>query len=523
MAYPHIPFPSYAASDSGHEEANGGRVDAPSNIPLTAPVLQYRFPYASPYLPMAIPRMQSPVTNPSSPRLRSAVPERQRVSRHASLTDPFPASALRAQSQPARSIPSPLAFQPVMTEGAEEGDSIGNSLPQSRRQSTASSSRDLLPGYLASHKSSLPRHLGYQGRSSEYIGYYVGHSPPLQARSQSSIASPVPSYTGLAIQNGGLSPRLFAQIPSYQPAVISPPPERVQSPSDESVTGENGSVGSSQRSAARQTPPQLKVKRSDPLVVNGSTAYQDKQVDATGDGPEPSTGTNFSTTTSEDLAFDTPTSSEDQSQGLPEAIDGELPPLFAHSHPEPIEESLQHGAVNSIHARYGLTDGRVDGGFGTVQMPTRSSTTAAKMQGDQSPLSNDVGGPPVQGQIPTQLSPVREAPISLPNGHSHACESPQDSSTCAVKPKAKGKQEKLPLPGVEYQRRKDETSTATINGAIPSLNEKNIPNGMAKNNSWQTPKKKKHRKASKSESDIGLSNVVGGDFLPIQENLRKGG
>jgi DNA polymerase sigma len=31
MAYPHIPFPSYTASDSGHEEANGGRVDALSN------------------------------------------------------------------------------------------------------------------------------------------------------------------------------------------------------------------------------------------------------------------------------------------------------------------------------------------------------------------------------------------------------------------------------------------------------------------------------------------------------------
>jgi len=287
--------------------------------------------------------------------------------------------------------------------------------------------------------------------------------------------------------------------------------------------GENGSVGSFQRSAACQTPPQLKAKRSGPLVVNGSTAYQDKQVDATGDGPEPSTGTNFSASTSEDLAFDTPTSSEDQSQGLPEAIDSELPPLLAHSHPEQREESLQHGAVNSIHARYGLTDGRFDGGSGAVQMPAKSSTTAAKMQGDQSPLSNVVGGQLVQAQIPTQLSPVREVPISLPNGHSHACESPQDTSICAVKPKAKGKQEKLPLPGVEYQHRKDEASTATVNGTMPSLNEKNILNGIAKNNGWQTPKKKKHRKASKSESDISLSKVVGGDFLPIQENLRKGG
>jgi hypothetical protein len=264
-------------------------------------------------------------------------------------------------------------------------------------------------------------------------------------------------------------------------------------------------------------------KRSGPLVVNGSTAYQDKQVDATGDGPEPSTGTNFSASTSEDLAFDTPTSSEDQSQGLPEAIDSELPPLFAHSHPEPIEDSLQHGAINQIHARYGLTDGRVNGGSGTVQMPARSSTKAAKVRGDQSPPSKEAGGQPVQGQIPTQLSPVREVPIPLSNGHSHVCESLQDTNTRAVKPKANGKQEKLPLLGVENQRRKDDTATATTNGTIPSLPEKVIPNGMAKSNGWQTPKKKKDRKASKSESDINLSNVVRGDFLLTEENLRKGG
>jgi hypothetical protein len=515
MAYPHIPFPSHATSDNGREEANGGLVDALKTPPLTAPVLQHRFPYASPYLSMAFPRVQSPMTNPSSPRLQSSVPDRQRVSRHASLTDPFPTSSLRAQSQPARSIPSPLAFQPVMTEETEEVDSIGNSLPQSRRQSTASSSRDPLSGYLNSHRASLPRHLGSERRSSEYIGYYVGHSPPLQARPRSSITSPVPGYTGLAIRNGGLSPRLFAQIPSYQSTVISPL-ERVQSPSDVSITGENGFADSFQKSAARQTPPQLKAKRSGPLVVNGSTTYHDKQVDAAGDGPEQSIGTNFSASTSEDLAFDTPTSSEDQSQGLPETIDSELPLLSAHSHPEQMEDSPQHGMMNPINARYGLTDGRVDRGFGTVQMPARPSTKAAQAKTDQKALFNDVGGHPLHGQVPTQLSPVKEAPFSLPNGH--ACESPQDTSNRAIKAKGKGRQDRVPLPGAENQRRKADTTTPAVNGT-----EKNTPHGVATNNSWQMQKKKKHRKASKSESDINPSNAVGGDFLPQEANFRKGG
>jgi hypothetical protein len=347
----------------------------------------------------------------------------------------------------------------------------------------------------------------------------VGHSPPLQARPRSSIASPFPSYAGLAIQSGGLSPPLFAQIPSHQPTVISPPLERVQLPSDEADTVENGLVESFQRPAASQTPPQLKAKRSGPLVVNGSTTYTDKQVDVTGDGAEQSTGTNFSASTSEDLAFDTPTSSEDQSQGLPEAIDSELPLLSAHLDSDKMEDSLQHGMMDAVNARYGLTDCKFDRGSGTVQMPAKPSSKAVKARTDQRSLPNGVVGQSLHGQVSTQLSPVREAPLPLSNGH--ACEPPEDTSNRAIK--GKGRQDRAPLRGAENQRRKDNNPATTVNGIMPNPPEKNIPNGMVTNNGWQTQKKKKHRKASKSESDINMSNAVGGDFVPKEENLRKGG
>ena len=521
IAYPHIPFPSYATSDNGNEEANGSRVDAHDTPPLSAPVLQHRFPYMSPYLPMTVPRVQTPITNPSSPRLRSALPDRSRISRHASLTDPFPTSSLRAQSQPARSIPSPLTFQPVMTEGAEEGDSTRNGLPKSRRQSAASSLRD--HGYLNSHRASLPRHLGSERRSSEYIGYYVGHSPPLQARPRSSIVSPFPGYAGLAIQYGGLSPHLFAQSPSYQSTAVSPPLEGIQSLSDECVAGENSLVESFRSSAARQTPPHLKDKRSGSLVANGSTTDHEDKVDATGDAPEQSTGTNYSASTSDDLAFDTPTSSEDQSQGLPETIDSELPLWPAHSQREPMEDGLQHTMIHPINPRYSLKDGRADRGSGAVQMPVRPSAKTIMARTDQNPLPNGVGGQPSQGQVPTQLSPVREAPLSLPNGHAH--ELPQDTINHTVKAKGKSRQDKAPLPSAETQCRMDDTPTPAANGSMPNPPpEKNTPNGVALNNGWQTQKKKKHRKASKSESDINLSSAVGGGFvIPTEENLRKGG
>ena len=523
MAYPHIPFPAHSTSENGHEEGTGGRVDGLGSPPLTAPVLQHRFPYASPFLPMAIPRMQSPITNPSSPRLHSAVPERQRLSRHASLTDPFPSSSLRAQSQPARSLPSPLAFRPVMTDESEEGESIGNSLPESRRQSITSSSRDLLSGYLNPYRPSLARLQGSERRSSEYIGYYVGRSPPQQSRSRSSMESPASGYSGLAIQNGGLSPRLFAQIPSYQPAVVSPPPERVQSPSEESVSGENGPLKSLSESAAHQSPPPLKAKRSGPLVVNGSMTYQDKLVETTTDAAEQSNGMNFSASTSEDLAFDTPTSSEDQSQGLPETIDSELPLLSAHSRLEPIEDGLQAAMINPINIRYGVTEARVDGGSNTVLMPFRSSSKTNKVKTDQISFPNGLGGQSLQGQVPTQLSPVREVPLSLSNSNNHAGGSPQDAGNRAVKPKGKNRQDKAPAPGAENQRRKDDPPEIPAGGTTGNPPEKNGSNVGPTSNGWQTQKKKKHRKASKSESDINPSNAVGGDFLPKEESLRKGG
>ena len=290
------------------------------------------------------------------------------------------------------------------------------------------------------------------------------------------------------------------------------------------MTGENGFLASLPKSAARQTPPQLKSQRSGPLVVNGSTTFHDKQVEATGDGPEQSNGINFSASTSEDLAFDTPTSSEDRSQGLPETIDSELPLLSAHSHPEPIDDSLQHGTMNPIDARYGVAEGSIDGGPSTVQMPLRpSNKAAATVKTDQKLLPNGVGGQPFQGQLPTQLSPVREVPLSLPNSDNHAGKLPQDVSNRGGKPKGKGRQDKAPLPGAENQRRKEDAPNPAVLGTTPSAAEKEIPNGTPTITGWQTQKKKKHRKASKSEGDINTSNAVGGDFLPNEDNLRKGG
>jgi hypothetical protein len=186
-----------------------------------------------------------------------------------------------------------------------------------------------------------------------------------------------------------------------------------------------------------------------------------------------------------------------------------------------MEEGLPQRVVDPVNLRYGLTDGRVDRSLGVVQMPPKASSKVVKGRADQKALLNGVGGPPLHGSVSTQLSPVREAPPSLPNGH--AFNPPQDTSNHTAKAKGKSRQDRAPLAGAENQRRKDDTPSPTANGTMTNAIEKSIPNGIATNNGWQTQKKKKHRKASKSESDINPSNVTGGDFLPKDENLRKGG
>lgn len=520
MSYPHIAFPTYTTSESGHDETNRTRAETVNHPPLTAPVRQQRFPGSSPYLSLAMPRVNGQTTNPPSPHLRSAVPDLQRTSRHASMTGPFPSSSLRAHSQPARPMPSPLSFQPVVVEDAEEGNGARVGLAQHRRPSATLSTREMLTGYLKSYRPALP--LSGFGRPSEYVGYYVGHSPPMPARSRSSLVSPVPSYSGLAIQNGGLSPRLFPQIPSYHSSVVSPPAEYAETPVSASITGTVDSSEPLSISAAQQTPPRLKAKRSGPLVVNGSASTIDKQPESSIQGYDQSTGTTFSATTSEDLAFDTPTSSEDHSQGLPETIDCDLPLLSVHSHPESVERDLQSGLGALVSERRKAQETLVSDQASFSPSAARGSTKS-KAKADHKPLSNGINGHIMQLQGSTQLSPVREAPNSSPNSDAHVFESPQPATNGMGKARDRNKQDKIVLQGVENQSQKDSGPSTRVNGIPPGSVSNILPNGVSPSSGWQTAKKKKHKKGAKSEGDINPANIVAGHFLPGDEALRKGG
>jgi len=116
------------------------------------------------------------------------------------------------------------------------------------------------------------------------------------------------SQVGLAIQNGGLSPGFFPRMRSYSPAVESPPSQPIS---------DSGEDLDPTRSHRLNSPLRLgvvsKKHHSGLLVVDGSLSGQSDLESLEVEGQEHELPAAMSISASEDLAFDTPSSSDDQS------------------------------------------------------------------------------------------------------------------------------------------------------------------------------------------------------------------
>ena len=504
LPYPHTTFPAYATGESVQDGSERIRAETINHPPLTAPIRQQRFGCTSPYLTYATPRPQLPTTNPSSPNLRYAVPDHQRTSRQAAVTDSFPSSAMRAQSQPPRPMPSPLSFQPTMTESVEESEPAGGRRAQQGRPSASTANGFAAPYrnvYRGLGRANTP--LGARQPSSEYVGYYVGHSPPTQARSRSSFASPMPSYSGLNILNGGLSPGLFTRLPLFQASAASPPRESGYTPSDDTVTEASERPASSIGCGTQTSPTELQRKGSGPLVIDGSIVAGTKPADISGDDQDPSTGTTFSASTSEDLAFDTPTSSEAQSQGLPEVIDSDLPLLSIHSHPD-LEEVVTPVPINNGYSGSSLANGNLAYPFNA---PSKS------------------GGQPAQSHAMEQLAHGSSAnQRSLGKENSPGTSGGKSPVQGTAKEAGKRDVRKPGLPAIENFPPSTAGSATLLHSNGPVSPAKEALTNVLQSSGWQTAKKRKgHRRGARSETDATRANEPAGDFLPKDKSLRKGG
>jgi Cid1 family poly A polymerase len=488
-SYPHIAFPSHPASESGQDDTQASSTNGNLST-MSAPLRQHRFGYTSPYLPSALPNYGM-VTNPSSPLLAHAMPDTRRNPRRTSVTRSSAGLSSRAHSQPARSLQSPSLYmyptQYAMNQiMAGQGDYVDG-----RTSSTSSRTPENVPSYLPNEQALLQHRQSSARRPGEYMGHYIGPSPPIPAYSRSAGISPVPSQVGLAIQDGGLSPGFFPRMSSYSPAPESPTSQPISDMGDDSdLARTRGAFSSPLRNGMS------KKQNSGPLVIDSLSGQSD--LESPEMRPQEEVRAALSASTSEDLAFDTPSGSDDQShdQG-------------AANHDNRIQTNGPDREVTPTGRPESLRNPTLDSNRSAMAMSTHLANIKSAVY--------KVGDP---------LSPVREDPT--PPQH------PIDvNATPAIvkPPNLSPAMKRMTLQEIPPFKRKDrapEALSSKTNG-IPVASA-DVPLAppttalVAQQSAWQTQgKKKKSKKGPDPVAKGSLVNGHVGDVALTQVVERKGG
>ncbi len=485
-------FAQYASQEEAVDQARGvGRA------PLSAPLYQNGFP-RSPYL-SASQLAQGVSTNPPSPRLNGGIHDSRRYSRRTSLTQASIGGSLRAHSQPARVMPlTALSHIHRPDISSLQDSTLG------RRSSASSTSQ-------ADGLSSSENGFNLAGslydpvrRPAEYLGYYVGQSPSLSANSYSTAISPIPSHAGLAIQNGGLSPHLgpVSARPSGQ---VHTPPLQTVVPT--ATIARSVSESLSRKPGGADNDTEGSKAKIGPLIVDGSISSPRRRR-TTLSINDPEENVNYSASTSEDLAFDTPSSSDEQSQdafeglarqsGSPLSSSGLTKSTLAYGGPGhlnghvPLKVSpgLAQPATEEPVGLTGLTAIKRAGGPAWPLDRQLSSVEEVRTPSPRVETFGSVGSSPIARNSHDGSRSI--GATTLKNGGDHSLENPLVSRT-------------------------NGTAGGSAQGTSSLLNA-SVPSG------WQMPKKKKNkRKMVKSENDAQMMNPAEGEALPADESMRKGG
>ena len=474
-------YSQYASQDDAADSAMHGQVNGISRAPMSAPLYQHGFS-RSPYLSAS---RSGVSTNPPSPRLTSMLPDMRRYSRPTSIMQQSVGGSLRAQSQPARAAPftaTGLLHRPDIA-GLQES-SLG------RRSSVSSNSQNAYGGNSESALYDQVR------RPAEYLGYYVGQSPSLCAYTHSTAISPIPSHIGLAIRDGGLSPRLAPASP--RPSVLQTPPQQTVTPVTAEGRSEHDSASKGSESTNNDAEPAK--HRSGPLIVDGSI-NSPRRKRMTQSTIDPEDNVNISASTSEDMAMDTPSSSDEQSQ-------------------DPCECNAQESSspISPSGARRQIRNNGVPASInGHLPLKPLGSSPKAESQTGLTSLAAIKRAAGTAWPLDRQLSSVEEVRTPSPRVETFNLESlgrleGQDPTLGGVTARTTGEEHGRDRPLAER--------TNGGMGASAPLSALNPSGGSA----WQTQKKKKQkRKTVKSENDAKTVNLSGGEALPADESLRKGG
>lgn len=501
-------YSQYSTQDDGLDLGANGQTSGVGRGPLSAPLYQHGFP-RSPYLSASQPT-QGISTNPPSPRLNPGIPDTRRYSRRTSVTQSSLGGSLRAHSQPARVMPLTVLGHISRPDIASLQDqSLG------RRSSASSTSHEAYTNFVDNGYGIAGPQYEQIRRPAEYLGYYVGQSPSLSAYTHSTAISPIPSHVGLAIQNGGLSPRL-TPMSTRPPGVMHTPPLQTAMPVLP-AEGQSEPDSGSKKSEGMDAEADSSKSRSKLLIVDGSI-NSPRRRRTTHSLNETEDNTNFSASTSEDLAFDTPSSSDEHSQDAFEYI--------ARSKSSPISVSETRKSTHRNGTREyvnGHLPQRATGKNSQAQSITEAVGSELSVG-----MSGLVGLKKV-GNIPRpldrQLSAVEE--VRTPSPRVETFNTKGISPTRSKDHVDQDDRGPLEVAGSMNGEGPDHGNPlgSRTNGMVGSPNQGGIsaPNASG-STGWQTQKKKKtKRKTVKSENDAHTLNVSGGEALPADEALRKGG
>ncbi|ETN40376.1 uncharacterized protein HMPREF1541_04653 [Cyphellophora europaea CBS 101466] len=469
----------YGNQEDNLDSITAAAFNAQHRGPLSAPLYQARFGAPSPFLPPSFPG-NGVTTNPSSPHLSPATPDSRRYSRRTSVGPSVTGGSLRAQSQPARGLVSSMSMTHL--QAAPEIPDYSSS----RRSSASATTHESGPT-LSSQRSHGGSYHDANRKPAEYVGYYVAHSPSLLGYPPSNTISPLPSHAGLAIQNGGLSPRTMSRSPQASTATTgttSPVKDLdARTPSRESGATVTRTVEASREKTSSPA------RSHAPLIVDGSVHSPRRRRANGGSREESEEQMTFSGSTSEDFAFDTPSSSDDADETATSHLtQGGLRPTEVPSYPAPL--------TNGHAVKYP----QVVSDMGTCEEAT--AVTEQPHYAGHKPSHT-------AWSLPRQLSAVQEVRTPSPG---FELSPPSMGSPFVGGSQREGKQSPL------VPRETNNTGLATRTNGVTA-----VSNNAS---SWQTSSnRKKHRKkkATKSENDASTTNASGGDFLPVDEAQRKGG
>ncbi|RVX69316.1 hypothetical protein B0A52_06910 [Exophiala mesophila] len=499
--YPHVGGYQPLSSHEDHQDANtNSQAGGVGRAPMSAPLYQQRFMPVSPYLQNSQ-TSQGTATDPPSPRMQSGFPDTRRFSRRTSLTQASTGGSLRAQSQPARVMPAPIFNHPQARSDLYryQDPNLG------RRSSSSSTSHDPYGSGIDSQYGGVGANYDSSRRPAEYLGYYVGHSPSLSAYTQSTTISPIPSHVGLAIQNGGLSPRMGSVSARSTSATDFSPLQQASTAVSEANRSSDTSSDATSKAPADPVPA---VSRNGPLIVDGSvhSPRRRRTAQVAHDSDE---HMNFSASTSEDLAFDTPSSSDEQSQ---DAFDMKRKEKSTAASPRPNGGLMHSGLMKSDFSNGHVATHRVYESSTSDSASTKPSTLTER----SSPISSMDFSQSVPWPLDRQLSAVEEVRTPSPRG---AVFPKQGTSSKGL---VQSESSLVNGSGTEgnHDRPLALRANGTLTGTPPSAT-----SGGSTVSAWQTAKKKKHRnrKDTTSETDGQNIKVGAGEALPADDSQRKGG